>query len=119
MKLTIKRLELRAGRPVALLNERRAAKLNVHIGDRIEVSKGSRKIIAVVDIVKDLLDDLEISLSKETLSYLNAKPGESVEVNLALSPKSTNPILKKLNGQSLTREEIHEIITDIVNNSLT
>ena len=104
MKLKIKKLELRAGRPIAFLNEKRAAKLNVHTGDRIEISRENKKIVAMVDTVKQLIGKDEISLSKEIVSYLKTKPGNHVEVALALSPESVDYIIKKLNGHILTKE---------------
>lgn len=119
MKLKLKKLRLGAGRPVAFINEEFAKILNVHIGDRVEISSGKGKIIAIVDIVKSLLGKSQIGLSDEVTNYLRLKSGELVDVRLALETKSTRFIAKKLNGAELTREEIFAIINDIVNNSLT
>ena len=43
MKLRLKELSLGAGRPVAFINEANAIFLNVHVGDRIELSHNSKK----------------------------------------------------------------------------
>lgn len=119
MRLKIKKLSLDAGRPVVFLDENTAKKIHVHIGERIEVSYDGKKGIAVLDIVKGFLHKDEISLSKELIDDLGAKPGEFVDISLALSPKSASFITKKLSGKELTRDEIFEIVSDISKNALT
>ena len=79
----------------------------------IRISFRKKKVIAIVDLVKSFLDDNEISLSEEIVSYLKVKPGEHVKVNLALEPKSTVYISKKLNGLKLSKKEISLIVHDI------
>jgi len=117
MKFKIKKLSLGTGRPIAFIHESKAKELNVHVGERVQISHNGHKIIAIVDIVKGIIKPNEISLSEEILSYL--KPQNFVDVGLALEPKSTRLIFKKLKSQSLSRNEIYSIIKDIVNNALT
>ncbi len=119
MKLKVKKLELTAGRPVALLNENTARSLNIHIGDRIEIFHSGKKIVAIVDIVKNFQSKDEISLSQEVISFLKLKTSSEVEITPALLPESTYFIIKKLKGHVLTKEEIYSIIRDIVTNSLS
>lgn len=119
MELKVKNIGLGAGRPVAILSEARARKINIHIGDRLDVSFRKKKVIAIVDIAKSSLGEDEISLSEESVSYLDVKPGDHVKVNLALEPKSTRYISKKLNGSKLSKSEIFCIVKDIVSNALT
>jgi len=119
MKLRLKELTLGAGRPVAFINEGSAKELNVHVGDRIEISHKDRKIIAIVDIVKKFIKKDEISLSDEVIHYLNLKKGNIVDISLSLESRSSASIAKKLSGQALSKNEILEIVKDIVNNSLT
>jgi putative thymidine phosphorylase len=119
MKLKLRQLEFDAGRPVAFITHDTAYALDVHVGDRIEVSYGEKKDIAIIDIVQGLLDKDEIALSAEITSDLSVNPGRFVEVRQTNSPKSLKYILKKLNGYALSRSEIYTIIQDIVNNALT
>jgi len=119
VKFKIKKLKLGAGRPIAFIHESRAKELNVHVGERVQISYRGNKIIAIVDIVKGLLKHDEISLSEEILSYIKPKAGDYVDVGLALGPKSTRFIFKKLNNKQLSKNEIYSIVNDIVNNSLT
>ena len=119
MKLRLKELSLGAGRPVAFINENSARELNVHIGDRIEISRNGKKIIAIVDIMKKFIAKGEISLSEEIIEYLNLKNGSIIDVALTIEPKSSIFITKKLSGKTLTKDEIYSIVNDIVNNALT
>lgn len=119
MRLKIKKIDFNAGRPIAFLNQDFAKRINFHVGDRIEISHRSKKIIAMIDITKDLLLEDEISLSDEITNTLKTRPGEWVDVHPVPSPKSINLILKKLNGGKLSKSEIYSIVQDIVDNALT
>jgi AMP phosphorylase len=119
MKLRIKEVNLGAGRPVAFLDEATAKALNVHMGDRVEISHNGNKLIAIVDILKKFIKKGEIALSDEIIQYLSLKKKDMVDVTLALDSRSSVLITKKLNGKELTREEIYFIVRDIVNNALT
>ncbi len=119
MKFKIKYLQLGAGRPIAFLHQSSARKLNAHIGDKIEISHNGKKIIAVIDIVKGILNENEISLSDDIFKSYKIKDNDWVDVHLALEPLSTIYIAKKLKGKILSKNEIFTIIKDIVNNYLT
>jgi AMP phosphorylase len=119
MKLKVKIFELLAGRPIAILNHNTANKINVHIGERILVSKFGDNIISIVDVSKDFLKTDEIALSREILDALSLREGDDVEVGLAEKPESTLYIKRKIDGEHLTKKEIETIVKDIVNNALT
>ncbi|MCU0642623.1 MAG: hypothetical protein MUF61_03575, partial [archaeon] len=67
MRLKIREWGLGAGRPVAFVHEADAKKLNIHVGDRLEVSYNGGKLVAIVDIVHGFLKKGEISLSEEIM----------------------------------------------------
>jgi len=122
MELKIKLLKWSAGLPVAMLNEATAKKIGVHTKDRISIktlSKNSRKISTLIDIVKGLVGKDEIAVSSELKKRLGLKIGQKVIINLAPIPKSVIFIKKKLNKKSLSQKEINEIIQDITSNSLS
>src|SRR3989344_847077 len=104
--------------PVAFLHQNSAKSMNIHVGERIEVSADREKALVVVDIVQGLVKENEIAFSNEITSYIKLKSG-FVYVSPAFSPLSTRFIFKKLKAKELNKEEIHSIIFDIVNNSLT
>jgi len=123
MRLKIKPIELFAGRPVSILNVNTAHKLNVHVDERVSVSKGfnheKKKIISVVDTASKLIGQNEIAVSKEILEALDTRSGAYVDVRLAQEPISTHMIRKKLDNKRLSQKEIKKIIEDIVTNALT
>ncbi|HLC31710.1 MAG TPA: AMP phosphorylase [Candidatus Nanoarchaeia archaeon] len=119
MKLGVKSLFLDAGRPIALLPEHIAEKLNAHVGDRILIKSGKKSVIATLDLVKKIVTGRHISLSEEIVSYLKVKSNASVDVMLAPQPRSLESIMKKVAGKELKKEELKTILTDIVTNALT
>src|SRR3989338_8213309 len=119
MKLKIKSLNLVAGRPIAFINKNDAETLNVHVGERVVISKNNKKIIAIVDIVKGMIENGQVGASQEILKNLRAKSNDAVDVGLTLIPKSIKIILKKMAGKPLTKSEIELIVKDIVTNALT
>lgn len=119
MKLKVKFLEFAAGRPVAILNEHTAERINVHVDERIKISKKSNSIISVVDIATGSMKENEIGVSEEIVKSLKLRKGSLVEVLLAQDPESSGLIKKKLRCNPLSGEEIKIIIKDIVDNALT
>ena len=119
MKLKIKSLNLVAGRPIVFINKNDAETLNVHVGERVIISKNKKKIIAIVDIVKGMIERGQVGVSQEIIKNLKTKSHETVDVGLTLIPKSIKIILKKMAGKPLTKSEIELIVKDIVTNALT
>lgn len=119
MKLKLKKISLDAGRPIAFLHEETARHMDIHVGDRIEVSHHGKKAILIVDIVRGIIKEDEISLSDGISGYLNAKVGEMVYISQLAEPASAEYISKKVKGKELAKSEIYAIINDISNNALT
>lgn len=118
MKLKIKNLNWLAGRPVVILNNETAKKLNVFVNDRIEI-KNSKRVYAVVDIFPKLAKKNQLGLSHELTRILKLKNGEQVEVRASEMSDATALIKKKLNGESLSKKEMTYLISEIVHNNLT
>ena len=119
MKLNVKFLKFLAGKPIAILNNSTANRINVHIGERILISKFGDTLISIIDLSNELLKPDEIAVSEEIIKALSLKEGDDVEVSLAEKPESTLFIRKKIDNQKLEKNEITKIVTDIVNNALT
>jgi len=119
MKLKTKNFDWLAGRPVVILTEETAKKLNVHLDERVSISFEGKKIFAVVDLFQKIVKEGEVGLSNEINSYLKIKENSLVEVSSAPLPQSSKIIKKKLYNQILSQEEIELLISDIVNNKLT
>src|SRR3989338_8370717 len=122
MQLKVKLLKWSAGVPVAMLNHKTAEKISVHPQDRINlrtISKYPKEMSTIVDVVKGIVKEDEVAISSELEKHLSFHLGKKVDVNLAVHPKSLDFIKKKLNNQTLTKNEIDTIIKDVVNNSLS
>ncbi len=122
MELKIKILKWSAGIPVAMLNEDTANLIGVKTKGRIFIrtlSKNSQGISTIVDIAKTLVRKNEIAISSELKERLNLHAGQKVDIDLSSPPKSMAFIKKKMNGLSLSQNEISEIIKDVVDNSLS
>lgn len=119
MELKIKKFKFFTGIPVCILNEKTANELSFHVGQRISIKRNNKKIISVVNITEDVLENNEIAVSEEITRALNLKPGQKVNVEIIDMPHSIELIKEKLKGRILKKEEIKEIIENIANNSLT
>ena len=119
MELKVKQLRFLTGRPVCMIHEETAKKMSLHVGNRVLIKHGNRKIISIVDTVSGIINPSQIAVSEEILENLSLKDKDVVEVELTEHPKSISLIKEKLKGRHLTKQEIFEIINDIANNALT
>jgi len=119
MKLKVKKLQFFAGRPVCMIHEKTAKELSLHPGDRVVILKDHKRIISVIDTVKGIITTKQIAVSDAIIKHLNLKSNDSVEIELAETPRSIDFIKKKLKGDELKKEEICEIVNDIAKNALT
>jgi len=119
MLLRTKFLELEADKPIVILNKEDADELGVKPLERVELSFGKKRIVAIVNVAKKIVREGEIGLYEEIQEELDIKPDEKVSVEAAEPPKSLAFIKKKLNGHTLQEREIHSIIEDTVNHKLS
>jgi len=122
MELKVRLLEWSAGIPVSMINLKTAGVMGIHKNDRISIeknSKGDGEFSTIVDIVEKIIKEDEIGISSEIKELFGLREGQKVDVNIAKSPVSLSYIRKKLDKKKLSKEEIREIIKDIVNNSLS
>jgi len=119
MKLKVKILKLRAGRPVSILHKKTADKIGVNIDDRIILEKGGKEVISLVDLAVGMIKKEEVAVSSEVIRSLKLKKEDNVEISLAPHPESTHYIYKKLKCEPLKAKELDKIIADIVKNALS
>lgn len=122
MKLIIKDMDIATGgTQVVLLNERDALKLDLHHGDRVLVSKGKKKTVAILDIAESgkAVSCGHVGLFEEVLDIIKAKDKDVVKIDVAEKPLTIGYIRKKLDKQELSSNEISEIVKDILLNNLT
>jgi len=122
MELKVRLLNWSAGIPVAMLNLKTAEKMGIHKNDRVSIEKLSKRdgeFSTIVDLVGKIVKEDELGISSEVKDLFNLRNKQKVDVNIAKIPRSLNFIKNKLNGKKLSKDQINEIIFDIVNNSLS
>jgi putative thymidine phosphorylase len=122
MKFKVKDIDIATGGTlVAILSRKDAAMLDLHTGDRISISRGAKKTIAILDISGPHLAVKSgfVGLMKEVLGKVDARNGSVVDIGLEKKPSSIYLIRKKLSGERLSEEDINTIIQEIVDNKLT
>lgn len=122
MKLKVIDVNLSTGGPsIAIINEKDAKLLGIHASDRILIRriKTGNTVISVADISSEHIHPGEIGLFEEPLKKLGAGRGVHVEVMPSERPRSLQYISAKLEGESLSKRQIYEIVKDIVENHLS
>jgi len=122
LKLKVKKVNLSSGGSLlVILNKKDADKLDLHALDRVIIKrlKSGRRITAAIDISTKGLKSGEIGFFDEIVKRLKVDEGVSVGVSIAKRPKSIDFLRKKLNGGSLNKKEIFEIMKDITENNLS
>ncbi len=124
LKLKPKKIEIKTGNLwIAVLNEETAHKLDLHPGDRVELTVGKgkdkRELNAILDISEDGFGKDQVGLFMETWKKLKIKRGDVVHVNRAVKPDSLIYIREKLFGKKLNAKKIDAIIKDVVDEDLS
>ena len=122
MKLKVKDIDISSGGPlVAVVNRKDAEMLDLHVMDRIKISKGKKIETAVADIAQSdkVIPRGKIGVFEEVIASLKLKNNDVVDIEIARKPMSLDYIKKKLDGEKLTKEEINQIVWDIVHNKLS
>lgn len=122
MRLKVKDMDIATGGIlIALIHKDDAAALDLHANDRIIITKGRRSETVIMDIAESSKPTPKgsIGLFEEVIKSLDAKDKDIVRIRLAKKPKSIDFIKKKLDGKTLKKAEIEQIVWDIVNNKLT
>ncbi|MBW2980100.1 AMP phosphorylase [Candidatus Woesearchaeota archaeon] len=121
MNLKVKDMDIATGGPlIAILNQKDARKLDLYVLDRVKIKKGRKIETAVVDIAESekAVPRGRLGVFEEVIDSLGIKDKDEVEISIARKPLSLKIIKKKLDGETLTKKEIHQVIWDIVHNKL-
>jgi AMP phosphorylase len=119
MFLKAKPLYVEAKKPVVVLNKEDADELDVKVLDRVELSYGGKKEIAIVNITQRFIKPGEIGLYGCVEEVLCATAGTPLKVEAAEPPESLAFIKSRLSGKILKPEEIKQILRDVVDNRLS
>ena len=95
MKLKVKNFKWLAGRPVVILHEDTAKRMNVFQNDRVCLSN-AHKFYAVVDIFPKLVKVNEVGLSSEVTKIFRSKDGSVLDVSSGDFSPASKLIKKKI-----------------------
>jgi AMP phosphorylase len=122
MRLKVKDMDIATGGPlIAVLNQKDAMKFDIHHLDRIKIKKGRKVETVAVNVAENnrVVPEGSIGVYEEVTDSLKLRKNETVRIGLARKPLSIEFIKKKLDGFSLNKKEIDQIVWDIVHNKLS
>jgi AMP phosphorylase len=122
MKLKVKELDISSGGALlVVLNSLDAAKMDLHSLDRVKLFKHERMETATVHIAENnhVVQEGYVGIYHEMEKALGLKNEDIVKLTLARKPLSLEYIRKKLDGQTLNKREIDQIVWDITHNKLS
>ncbi|MBS1266460.1 MAG: AMP phosphorylase [Candidatus Woesearchaeota archaeon] len=122
MRLQVKDVDIATGNTlVAIMNELDAKRFDLHFEDRVKLKRYRKEVIVIIDISENsnFIPKGSIGLMEEVLSALNVKDGDNVRLEFEKTPKSVGFIKKKLDGNEISKNEIFEIVEDVVENRLS
>ena len=117
--MQVRILDISSNNRVAVLNKKDAQQLGIHLHDRVKLAKGESGATCLVEITETFIPVGTIGVFKNVAEYLELKDGDYVDVDVASPPLSADYIKKKMDGKALTKEEIYDIIKDIVDGNLS
>ncbi|RMF04945.1 thymidine phosphorylase, partial [Candidatus Woesearchaeota archaeon] len=125
IKLTARSTEVLTGGPmIAIINQLDAEMHGLNHTDRVllrNAHKPEKQMRALVDIAvsDDAVPPGHVALNVELMNLLDLRPRQSVLLFVDQRPVSVSYIRKKLDGHSLSEEELRTIVRDTVSNALS
>ena len=107
------------GKPIIVLNEKDALSKDIYPLYRVEMIFRNERMVSIVDLSKELVSSGEVGLPREVAERFGINEGDYVEIRHMPRPKSIEYIRKKLDGRSLDKPEMYEIIRDVVDDRLS
>lgn len=118
MNFKIQPIDINVGKYKVVMNNIDAKELGINPGDRVKI-KDHMMLTAIVDFTDDMIEPGYIGLYAEVKQQLQKTAGDTVEVLPSGKPKSAKVIKKVMDRLPLTKDEIYELVTDIVEENLT
>ena len=118
MILTIKKYDVDVSEDKVILNTTDAAEIGVKDMDRVRIDS-KKPLTVMVEMSDTLVKTGTVLVPFEVLAKIGLKDKESVNVAYSPKPESVRSIRKKMDGLTLTKEEINEIVFDILDSKLS
>jgi AMP phosphorylase len=118
--LKVKLLHIETGGiNIIVLNSEQAKDLDLKHLDRVRVFNHKKNIICSVDITKIAVKKGEIGLFVEPENQLGFKDGDELLIESVSKPKGLGAIREKLDGKELNKEDLYDIVKNIVDDELS
>ncbi|MFQ5405988.1 MAG: thymidine phosphorylase [Candidatus Micrarchaeia archaeon] len=114
IKLRVKIFDVEQGQNEVVISEELAKERIIEVGDRLHLRANGKTAVALVDHSQKYLEKDEIALFDEVVCVLEARDKDVVFVRKEQRPSSLDYIRKKLDGQSLSKQEISEVFSDLM-----
>ena len=116
MIIKIKFLDI-STEPMVLISAEDAVVIGGTDNDRVRID-GKKSAIALLN-VSDFVVKGEAVLSSNLKDKVKVSDGDEVNIVFASSPESVRSIRRKMDNEKLSKEEIHAIVVDILENKLS
>ena len=118
MDLIADRYDIDLSEPTVLMHESDCIVIGVGDGDRVRIS-GNRTYVAIVTVSDTLVDAGHILMTDKLLHVCSIEPGSIVGVVSSPVPDSVRTIRAKMDGQSLSAEQLDELVSDVIGGRLS
>ncbi|MCK9322426.1 MAG: AMP phosphorylase [Candidatus Methanomethylophilaceae archaeon] len=119
MKFIAKIMDVGTADPLAIMCAEDAILLGLKENDRVRID-AKKSSTAMLDTTRYMIKKRGLMyLSDSVMNKIEAKDGDEVDVVFAASPECIRTIRKKMDKEELTKEEISEVVKDILNGKLS
>jgi len=119
MELKTRVLDLRIDGEKAILSEEAARSMGVCHGNRIRVSGKKTSATTFIAITSEIVGSDEVGLVLDFAEKIGVSEGDVVELSPTGRPDSAEYVRKKIYGEKLSRDEMHELVKDIAGHNLS
>lgn len=118
MELIADRYDIDLPEPTVLLNAEDCTLMGVDDGDRVRVN-GGRSFVAIVNVSRTLVGRGTVFLTDKVLRACSVRPGDRVDVTSSTGPDSVRNIREKMDGKTVTEEQLRELVSDVMGGRLS
>ena len=118
MKFKVKTYDVHTPEPQILLDREDGQIIGVKDNDRVLIS-GQKAMIAIASYSNKLVESGTIIIPTSMLEKVGTNKDGTVDVIFAHPPESVRYIRKKMDGERLSKDQIQDIVNDILENRLS
>ncbi len=117
-KLKVRVIDIEQGQQEIVLNRELSHEMCLETGERVVVKYDGNEITCIIDESKRINRNTAI-LYHEAAQKLEVKTGQTIEIKPAIKPAGIDYIKKKIRNESLSKQEINEILANVLEEKLS